>query len=116
MSNIETKYECEKCGFKCKYESQWKKHIETELHKTGIKKKRSDIKEPYKCEKCLYETKNIVIFKQHKLTEHGNKEERKKEFKFYCECCDIGTFSKDIYKKHVNSDKHKKYLDKLNNK
>jgi len=34
------KYNCEKCGFKCKYESQWIKHIDTELHKTGIKKKK----------------------------------------------------------------------------
>ena len=85
MSNDENiKFNCEKCGFKCRFESQWIKHIETELHKTGIKKKRSDIKEPYKCDKCLYETKNIVVFKQHKLTEHGTKEEREKEFKFYC--------------------------------
>jgi len=32
------KFNCEKCGFKCRFESQWIKHIETELHKTGIKK------------------------------------------------------------------------------
>ena len=51
------KYDCDKCNFKCKFESQWKKHIDTELHKTGIKKTRSDTKEPYKCDKCLYETK-----------------------------------------------------------
>jgi len=80
------------------------------------KKKRSDIKEPYKCDKCLYETKNIVVFKQHKLTEHGTKEEREKEFKFYCKCCDIGTFSKDIYEKHIHSDKHNKFLEKFNKK
>ena len=115
MEENKYKYNCEKCGFKCNYESQWLKHIDTELHKTGIKKKRSDIKEPYKCDKCLYETKNIVVFKQHKLTEHGTKEEREKEFKFYCKCCDIGTFSKDIYEKHICSDKHKKFLEKFNN-
>ena len=23
------KYDCEKCGFKCRFESQWIKHIET---------------------------------------------------------------------------------------
>jgi hypothetical protein len=57
-----------------------------------------------------------VVFKQHKLTEHGTKEEREKEFKFYCKCCDIGTFSKDIYEKHISSDKHKKFLEKFNNK
>ena len=108
MENIKDniKYECVNCGFKCKFESQWKKHIETELHKTGIKKKRSDIKDPYKCEKCLYETKNIVIFKQHKLTEHSNKEERKKEFKYYCEKCDFGTFADILYKRHCETRKH----------
>ena len=57
-----------------------------------------------------------MVFKQHKLTEHGTKEEREKEFKFYCKCCDIGTFSKDIYEKHIGSYKHKKFLEKFNNK
>jgi len=39
MSNDENiKFNCKKCGFKCRFESQWIKHIETELHKTGIKK------------------------------------------------------------------------------
>lgn len=34
----EYKYNCDSCGFKCKFNSQWEKHIETELHKTGKKK------------------------------------------------------------------------------
>ena len=38
MEENKYKYNCEKCGFKCNYESQWLKHIDTELHKTGIKK------------------------------------------------------------------------------
>ena len=109
------KYNCDKCNFKCKFESQWKKHIDTELHKTGIKKIRSDTKEPYKCDKCLYETKNIIMFKQHKLTEHGTKEERKNDFKYYCESCDIGTFSKIVFENHNKSNKHIKYAEKQNN-
>ena len=84
---METKYKyiCEKCNFKCQYESQWNTHIERELHKTGIKKRRSDIKEPYKCDKCNNcETKNLYTYKQHILNEHSNKEEREKGFKYYC--------------------------------
>lgn len=115
MEENKDKYNCIKCGFKCKYESQWKKHIETELHKTGIKKKRSDIKEPNKCNKCLYETKNIVTFRQHILTIHGTKEQREKEFKFYCKICDLGSFSKDIFENHNKSEKHIKFMQKINN-
>ena len=91
---IEHKFNCEKCNFKCQYESQWKNHTDTELHKTGVKKKRSDIKEAYTCDKCEYKTKNIYTFKQHVLNEHGTKEERLKEFKYYCKYCDFGTYSK----------------------
>ena len=91
------KYNCAQCNFNCKFESQWKKHIDTELHKTGIKKTRSDVKDPYKCKECLYETKNITMFKQHTLTEHGTKEDRQAKFKYYCEFCDVGTFSKTIF-------------------
>jgi hypothetical protein len=38
----EYKYICEKCNYKCDYISQWNKHIETELHKTGKRKKRTN--------------------------------------------------------------------------
>lgn len=104
------KYKCEKCNYKCKYESQWTLHTNTVLHKTGIKKTRSDKQDPYKCEKCNYETKNIYTYKQHKLNEHGTIEDKKKEFTYYCEYCDFGTFSKDIYEKHNNTNKHKNFI------
>ena len=41
----EYKYSCEKCVYKCNYISQWNNHINTELHKTGLRKKRSDCKD-----------------------------------------------------------------------
>lgn len=100
MEENKYKYNCEKCGFKCNYESQWLKHVDTELHKTGIKKKRSDIKEPYKCDKCLYETKNIVVYKQHKLTEHGTKEEREKNLNFIVNVVILVHFQK-IFMKNI---------------
>lgn len=108
-NNDEIKYVCEKCNFKCRFNSQWQKHIATELHTTGFKKKRSDIKDAYKCDKCPYETRNITMFKQHKLSEHGTKEEREANCKYYCKDCDFGTFSKDIFDKHINTNKHKKF-------
>ncbi len=106
------KFCCEKCNFNCKYESQWKKHIETELHIKGIKKKRSDFKGLYKCENCSYETKNIIMFKQHKLNEHSDKKTREKDFTHYCKCCDFGTFSIQIFNKHIDTNKHKTYITK----
>jgi hypothetical protein len=105
----EYKYNCENCKFYCNETSKWEKHIETEKHKTGKRKIRADFKGPYKCEKCNYESKNIIMFKQHKLNEHSNKEEREKDFKYYCKLCDIGTFSKDNWNRHITSQRHIKH-------
>jgi hypothetical protein len=107
------KYSCEKCNFKCQYESQWNIHINTELHKTGIKKKRSDIKEPYICDKCdKCKTKNLYTYKQHILNEHSKKEEREKGFKYYCKLCDFGTFSITFIENHNKSEKHMKQIER----
>jgi len=108
------KYICESCNFKCNYESQWNKHIITELHLTGHKKKRSDSQGPYICEKCNKKTKNMNALKQHNLNEHGTLEEREKDFKYYCKLCDFGSFSKNIYENHIISDKHKKFEERHN--
>ena len=106
----EKTYQCEKCNFNCNTKARWEAHINTELHKTGIRKKRSDYKEPLKCELCDYETKNKIGLLKHKLNNHKTLEERKKEFKFYCVYCDFGTFSKDTYNIHTNTEKHKHFL------
>jgi hypothetical protein len=57
--------------------------------------------------------RNVIIknFAHHKLNFHANKEERKKEFKYYCEICDYGTFSKDFIENHNNNTKHKKRIE-----
>ena len=102
----EYKYICEKCNIKCSEESRWIIHINSEKHKTGKKKIRCDYNGPYKCEKCKYETKNATTFKQHKLNVHSNKKEREERYKYYCNLCDIGTFSKSIYENHKKSEKH----------
>lgn len=101
------KYTCDKCNFKCNTKARWEAHINTELHKTGQRKKRTDCKEPTKCEKCDYKTKNRLILEQHILNEHSTLEEREKGFKHYCKICDYGSISKDLFERHLNTDRHK---------
>lgn len=116
VKEIKYNFICEKCDYKCRFESHWKNHINTELHLTGQRKTRSDLKEPFKCEKCDYKTKNLTTLKQHKLNEHASREEREKEFKYYCSCCNYGTFSIDLYNRHTKSKKHIKFLMQLEKK
>lgn len=103
------KYICDNCNFKCNTKARWEAHINTELHKTGQRKLRCDYKEPYKCENCEYKTKNITTMKIHKLNKHSSKEEREKEYIYYCKCCDYGSFSKDSFNLHIETIKHKYY-------
>ena len=35
-------------------------------------------------------------------------------FYFYCEICDYGTFSVDLFNNHNESNKHKKYIERKN--
>lgn len=114
MENItDCKFNCEKCLYSTNYKSSWLKHINTEIHLNGIRKKRSDYKEPFKCEKCDYHTKNRTTLKKHFLDEHADKKQRKEEFKFYCVDCDVGSFSIDSYNTHLNTEKHKKIIQRI---
>ncbi len=109
MENEAYKYNCEKCNFHSNYLTSWKNHKETELHKTGKRKTRSD-KKSSKCQQCDYKSTGSTNLKQHVLNEHSNKEERKKGFKYYCEYCDYGTFAISFYNKHLNTDKHSNFI------
>lgn len=102
------KYICQKCNYKTNLKNSYDRHLMTELHKTGQRKVRKDkIKEIYKCEKCKYTTKFKNNYKMHILNQHSNEEEKKKEFKYYCEVCNFGSFGKTYYDKHINTKKHK---------
>lgn len=104
------KYVCDKCHFKCMYKSVWEKHINTDLHKTGVLKrgrnKDPEINQNKKCEKCDFVATQRSILKKHVLDVHSTKEERKKEFKYYCDVCDIGCFTENIMKAHNRTKKH----------
>ncbi len=100
------KYYCKKCKYKTNYATQWNVHINTTLHKTGKRKVRSDRKCPTKCPQCDYTGPNNTNITTHILNNHSTTEEREKGFKYYCEHCDIGTFAKSIYNKHIKTKRH----------
>jgi len=105
---VNYKYICEKCNYKCKFECEWKKHGDTTLHKTGERKKKDNYVKPEKCKICEYTNKNKVSLKSHFLNKHSAIEDRKKEYKFYCETCDFGSFFDIIISKnHNETEKHK---------
>jgi len=109
MDNI-NKFICEKCNFETNIKSKWNNHINTELHKTGKRKIRSDCKNPLKCNDCEYITKNNITLKKHILNKHSNIEEREKQFKYYCNVCNFGTFSNDTMNIHNDTEKHKHFI------
>ena len=41
--------------------------------------------------------------KKHRLNEHSTKEEKEKEFNYYCVYCDFGIFSKDTIATYNNT-------------
>lgn len=45
--------------------------------------------------------------KVHCLTQHSTKEERKNEFKYYCDKCDFGTYAEILFTRHCETKKHK---------
>jgi hypothetical protein len=81
--------------------------IESEKHKNnGKRKTRCDkVLEP-KCKHCEYKTNNLTCMKVHCLTQHSTHEERKKEFKYYCDKCDFGTYAEILFTRHCETKKH----------
>ena len=65
-------------------------------------KPRKDKKLEPQCKLCKYNTTSSTNMKLHYLNNHANKEERKKDFKYYCEPCDFGNFSKSLFKLHMD--------------
>jgi len=107
-------YNCQSCSFHTNFSSSWAKHIETELHKTGKRKTRSDKVFTGKCPHCDYTSTNNTPLKQHILNEHGDSNERKTKFKYYCEYCDYGTFAKPFYDNHLKTEKHINFIKFVN--
>lgn len=105
----EYKFICEKCQYRTNLKSLIDQHYNTVLHKTG-KHGRRETKEKnnYKCQYCSYETSNKNNYLTHTLNNHESLENRKKTFKYYCECCNVGVFTKSAYNKHQQTNIHQR--------
>ena len=103
---MESKYYCEKCCFRTNFLSHWEQHTESKKHNGEKRKERCDKFLEPKCKFCNYETNKTTNMKQHYLNKHGSKEERQKEFLFYCDNCDFGCFIKLLFDRHLESIKH----------
>jgi hypothetical protein len=101
------KYYCEKCNYGTNIKASMEKHNDTEIHKSGINGKTKN-KKIFICDKCDFTSSNKNNFLTHKLNNHGSQKERKAEFKYYCDICDIGCFVESIHETHLNSIKHKR--------
>lgn len=108
------KYICDKCNFITINKTSFETHCQTNLHKMGKRKERSDKKELYKCVKCNYKTKSERNYQVHILNNHASNDERKKGFKYYCEECDFGINYEPKFVIHKNSLKHKRKLGENN--
>lgn len=101
------KYFCEKCNYGTDIRYSLIQHEETELHKTGIRKKKP-IKEKkyYQSTDCDYKSDNNNNYLTHKLNNHSTKEDRATQFKYYCSCCDFGVFTGSSFDKHNHTVRH----------
>ena len=107
---------CEKCNKKFTSNTHYLIHCETELHKTGKRKTRTDKQGELKCNICnLYSTSQQSTLKIHILNNHSSIEEKKKEYKYYCEYCDIGYLVEHKINTHLNTLKHKIKVASLTN-
>ncbi len=112
----EFQYNCIPCNFKTNSLAIWEVHEKTKKHQLDgkhpsgnenrkirrDKKKENDIK----CKYCDYIHQNIGNLKKHTLNNHSSKEERQKEFKYYCYKCDYGSFGITEYDNHIKTKKH----------
>ena len=103
---MESKYFCEKCQYKCNYLSEWNEHLETKKHTGEKRKERCDKKIEDKCKYCNYVPSKTTNYKLHYLNKHATKEERIKEFPYYCEKCDFGCFGEILLNRHLETQKH----------
>ena len=105
---MEIKYTCEKCQFKCGYLSIWNDHLASKKHTGEKRKERNDKILEETCKFCNYKSTKTTNYKLHYLNKHATKEERQKEFKYYCDKCDFGCFTQILLDRHLETQKHLK--------
>ena len=65
----------------------------------------------HKCSNCSYAHPSNRTVKTHYLFNHASEEERKKEYKYYCDKCLYGSMTVHGWEKHLETKKHKIMLD-----
>ena len=109
MNKDKYKFFCDKCKYGTDIRSSLLQHNKTTLHQTGERgKKPIKDKQIFKCSECEYESQNKNNYLTHKLNNHSTKEEREKEFSFYCKICDFGVFSESSMNTHNETIRHKR--------
>ncbi len=112
MENIEIIHKCEKCNYKTNQKSNLEKHNKTEKHLLGLRKIRKDKKEN-KCVLCNKIFSSCQSLKNHEISKHKDEENKKKEYKYYCEYCGFGNDIEKLYKKHTENKKHTRLIEML---
>lgn len=103
---MESKYWCEKCNFNCDYLSIWNQHLLSNKHTGNKRKERNDKILEEKCKFCDYKPTKTTNYRLHYLNKHATKEERLKDFPFYCDKCDFGSFNQILLNRHLETQKH----------
>ena len=101
---------CSKCNRSFRFNSQYKNHCKTGLHKTGQRKCRSDKKNELLCSHCnLYTTRKPSNLKLHILNNHSTIKERQEGSPFYCDLCNSGFMKNTGLNRHLTTKKHQNY-------
>jgi len=113
MTEIKT-WTCEQCEISFPYKSKYEAHLQSKRH-TGLPKKtrKDKIWDP-KCKQCNFEAAHFTSMQTHMLTKHGTPQERKTQFKYYCQQCDFGTMGEILWKRHEETQKHVALVGVLN--
>ncbi len=107
MDNNTFNFFCSKCNYGTNFKQSYERHILSGLHLTGTKTIIPKTIITYTCDQCNdFQTKNKYNYISHQLNYHSTKEERKEKYKFYCDTCDFGVFSKKLIDIHVKTKKH----------
>lgn len=96
-------FNCPLCNFTTTNKTNWFRHNETNKHK------RKGTLLPKKCSICDFEAKNHWNLKMHHAAKHTTLEERK-NYKYYCDTCDIVFFCEAYFIKHNNGIHHKNMI------
>lgn len=74
----------------------------------------SEKKGRYSCDHCDdYSTDKKCNLKYHCLSKHALKDERQKQFTYYCALCDVGSFSQICHTNHLNAQNHREKASKF---